>query len=63
MNWLKQVLSAMYDRNFSAYSYGFRPNKGAQQAISQGLININSGYQDIIDLDLIPTMDFVVFKK
>ncbi len=56
---IQQVLSAMYDRNFSAYSYGFRPNKGAQQAISQGLIYINSGYQDIIDLDLKSFFDVV----
>ena len=58
---IHQVLSVMYDVGFSAYSYGFRPNKGAHQAISQGLAYINSGYQDIIDLDLIPIMDFVGF--
>jgi RNA-directed DNA polymerase len=33
---IQQVLSPLYDCNFSAYSYGFRPNRGAQQCISQG---------------------------
>jgi len=56
---IQQVLSGMYDVEFSAYSYGFRPNKGAHQAISQGLTYINSGYQDIIDLDLKSFFDVV----
>lgn len=56
---IQQVLSTIYDAEFSAYSYGFRPNKGAHQAISQGLTYINSGYQDIIDLDLKSFFDVV----
>ena len=56
---IQQVLSPIYDAEFSAYSYGFRPNKGAHQAISQGLDYINSGYQDIIDLDLKSFFDVV----
>ena len=49
----------MFDREFSAYSYGFRPNKSAHQGISQALAYINSGYQDIIDLDLKSFFDVV----
>ena len=30
----------------------FRPNRNAHQAIAQSLENINSGYQDIVDIDL-----------
>lgn len=56
---IQQVLSALYDGGFSASSYGFRPNRGAHQAISQGLTYINSGYQDIIDLDLKSFFDVV----
>ena len=33
-------------------SYGFRPNRNGHQAIAQSLHNINSGYKDIIDIDL-----------
>jgi group II intron reverse transcriptase/maturase len=56
---IQQVLSPMYERDFSAYSYGFRPNRGAHQGISQALTYINSGYQDIIDLDLKSFFDVV----
>jgi len=56
---IHQVLSPLYEIEFSAFSYGFRPNKGAHQAVSQSLAFINSGYQDIIDLDLKSFFDVV----
>jgi len=56
---IQQVLSPLYDCTFSAYSYGFRPNRSAQQCISQGLAYINSSYHDIIDLDLKSFFDVV----
>lgn len=56
---IHQVLSPLYEVEFSPYSYGFRPNKGAHQAIAKSLDYINSGYQDIIDLDLKSFFDVV----
>jgi group II intron reverse transcriptase/maturase len=56
---IHQVLSPLYEIEFSGFSYGFRPNKGAHQAVSQSLAFINSGYQDIIDLDLKSFFDVV----
>lgn len=56
---IQQVLSPLYEREFSAFSYGFRPRKGAHQCISQTLRYINSGCQDIIDLDLKSFFDVV----
>ena len=56
---IHQALCPLYDVEFSAFSYGFRPNKGAHQAICQSLDYINSGYQDIIDLDLKSFFDIV----
>jgi group II intron reverse transcriptase/maturase len=56
---IHQVLSPLYEVEFSAFSYGFRPNKGAHQAVSKSLNYINSGYQDIIDLDLKSFFDVV----
>ena len=56
---IHQVLSPVYDVEFSTYSYGFRPGKNAHQAIHQALDYINSGYQDIIDLDLKSFFDLV----
>jgi RNA-directed DNA polymerase len=49
---LHQVLQPVYEPDFQAHSYGFRPNRNAHQAIKQSLENINSGYQDIVDIDL-----------
>jgi group II intron reverse transcriptase/maturase len=56
---IQQVLSPLYDIGFSAYSFGFRPNRNAHQAVHQALDYINEGYQDIIDLDLKNFFDVV----
>lgn len=47
-----QVLSNRFEKGFEDFSYGFRPNKNAQQAVLQAQEYINSGYQDIVDIDL-----------
>ena len=54
-----QAISPLYECDFSEYSYGFRPHRGAQKAIRQSLEYVNSGYQDIIDLDLKSFFDMV----
>jgi len=56
---IHQVLSPMYEPEFSQHSYGFRPARGAQKAIRQSMEYINTGYQDIIDLDLKSFFDVV----
>jgi len=56
---IHQVLSPVYEQEFSPYSYGFRPKKSARQAVYQSLSYINEGYQDIIDLDLKSFFDVV----
>ncbi|MGE4348023.1 MAG: group II intron reverse transcriptase/maturase [Flavobacteriaceae bacterium] len=47
-----QVLANRFEMDFEDFSYGFRPNKNAQQAVLKALEYINSGYQDIVDIDL-----------
>jgi len=47
-----QVLANRFEMDFEESSYGFRPNKNAQQAVLKALEYINSGYQDIVDIDL-----------
>jgi RNA-directed DNA polymerase len=56
---IHQVLSPLWEPEFSQYSYGFRPGKSAQQAVAQAQMYINEGYQDIIDLDLKSFFDVV----
>lgn len=49
---LHQVLQPLFEPDFRRHSYGFRPGRNAHQALQQSLENINSGYQDILDIDL-----------
>lgn len=60
---VQQVLSRLWDMDFSEYSYGFRPGRNAQQALLQAAQYINDGYQDIIDLDLKSFFDRVNHDK
>ena len=47
-----QVIMPLFEVTFRANSYGFRPNRNAQQAVQQAQQNINEGYQHIVDIDL-----------
>jgi RNA-directed DNA polymerase len=56
---IHQVLSPVFDVEFSEYSYGFRDHRNAQQAVLQAQRYINEGYQEILDLDLKSFFDTV----
>ena len=47
-----QVIMPLFEVTFKAHSYGFRPNRNAQQAVQQAQRNINEGFQHIVDIDL-----------
>ena len=47
-----QVIAIMFEMEFEDNSYGFRPNRNAQQAVLKAQEYINSGYQHIVDIDL-----------
>ena len=49
----------MFETEFSEFSYGFRPNKSAGQAINQALDYINQGHQRIVNIDLTNFFDEV----
>lgn len=49
---VSQVLMPKYEYEFSAHSYGFRPNKNARQAVGKALEHIHEGYTFIVDIDL-----------
>ena len=54
--WLQQTvhqaIMPLFEVEFKKHSYGFRPNRNAQQAVQQAQTNINEGYQHIVDIDL-----------
>ncbi len=56
---LHQELQPLFEEEFQQHSYGFRPNRNAHQAVIQSLLNINSGYQDKVDIDLKSIFDEV----
>ena len=49
---LHQVLQPIFEADFQQHSYGSGPNRNAHQAVTQSLSNINSGYQDVVNMDL-----------
>ena len=60
---LVQKLSPIFERQFSEFSYGFRPNKSAHQAIEQARQYIEEGYEFVVDLDLEKFFDRVQHDK
>lgn len=57
--WLVQF----YEPGFSEFSYGFRPNKNAHQAVLQARIFLNEGKRHVIELDLEKFFDKVNHDK
>lgn len=47
-----QVLSPIFEQQFSDSSYGFRPNRSCEMAIIKVLEYFNDGYEWIVDIDL-----------
>ena len=49
---IAQELNYIYDENFSENSFGFRPRRGAKDAIQKAETYINEGYRWVVDIDL-----------
>ena len=49
---IAQVLSPIYEQQFSNSSYGFRPGRSCEMAIIRSLELLNDGYDWIVDIDL-----------
>ena len=58
-----QVLTPIFEEQFHEHSYGFRPNRCAQQAILKALEMMNEGYSWIVDIDLEKFFDTVNHDK
>ena len=58
-----QVLSPIYEEQFSETSYGFRPNRSCEKAIIKLLEYFNDGYTWIVDIDLQKFFDTVCHDK
>lgn len=60
---ITQVLSPIYEKQFSAHSYGFRPKRNAHQALQQCQRHITEGYTYAVDMDLEKFFDTVNQSK
>jgi RNA-directed DNA polymerase len=60
---IAQVLTPIYEEQFHDHSYGFRPNRCAQQAIITALDMMNGGSDWIVDIDLEKFFDTVNHDK
>ena len=49
---IAQVLTPIFDRQFSEYSYGFRPRRYAEMGIVKALEYMNEDHDWIVDIDL-----------
>ena len=58
-----QVLQRIWDGTFSNHSYGFRPRRSAQQAVTRAQQYIAAGYRWVVDLDLEKFFDRVNHDK
>lgn len=58
-----QVLSPIYEPQFSETSYGFRPGRSCEMAIVKLLEYFNDGYTWIVDIDLQKFFDTVCHDK
>ena len=47
-----QILTPIFERVFSDNSFGFRPHRGAHDAIAKVVDLYNQGYRRVVDLDL-----------
>ena len=60
---ITQVLAPIYEKQFSENSFGFRPNRGAHDALKQCQTNVNDGYVYVVDMDLEKFFDTVCQSK
>lgn len=60
---IAQVLTPVYEKEFSPNSFGFRPRMGAHQALKQCQEYIDQGYEYAVDLDLEKFFDTVNHSK
>ena len=60
---IHQVLTPIYERQFSMTSYGFRPKRGCHDALRRAQKIVDEGYRYVVDLDLERFFDTVSHSK
>mgnify|MGYP001006560883 CR=1 FL=1 len=60
---IAQVLTPIFEKEFSEFSYGFRPRRNAHQAIKKCKEYIDDGHKWAVDIDLAKYFDTVNHDK
>jgi len=60
---INQKLSPIFEQQFSEYSYGFRPGRSCEMAVTKALEYINDGHNWLVDIDLERFFDTVHHDK
>ena len=60
---INQVLTPIYERQFSRTSFGFRPKKGCHDALREAQKIVNEGCRYVVDLDLERFFDTVCHSR
>lgn len=60
---IAQVLTPIYEKQFSENSFGFRPKRSAHHAMRKSQENIQEGYEYVVDMDLEKYFDTVNQSK
>lgn len=60
---INQKLSPIFEQHFSEYSYGFRPGRSCEMAVTKALEYINDGHSWLVDIDLERFFDTVHHDK
>lgn len=60
---IAQILTPIFELGFSESSYGFRPGRGAKDAVMKAKAYIEMGYKWVVDIDLMRYFDTVNHDK
>jgi len=60
---IAQILTPIFEEQFSDNSFGFRPKRSAHDAMNRCKENINEGYKYVVDMDLEKYFDTVNHSK
>ena len=60
---IQQVLTPIYEQEFSDHSYGFRPKRNAHQALQKASIYVAEGRDIAVDMDMKSFFDQVNHDK
>jgi RNA-directed DNA polymerase len=60
---LRQVMEPIFERQFAAESYGFRPGRGCKDALRRVDELLKAGYRHVVDADLKSYFDTIPHQK